>query len=191
MRRRVAVANPKVVEWLLVVTMRTEEESEIIAGLTRSWSKIWVFDRPIKMTRMWLLATGQENDIKLSHELEWSVCLNVLPPPTSSLPTSQLLLLHEHKLSQPPLLPLVNGVMFCAMSSTWWTIKTNKKFYNSLFYGGGFGKFCFWTQIEGGGLDYSKVVIDIFFSPAITIVQPQILKNWRHIWNFFVVCIVL
>ena len=71
-----------------------------------------------------------------------------------------------------------------AMSSTWWTIKTNKKFYNSLFYGGGFGKFCFWTQIEGG-LDYSKVVIYFFFSPAIAIVQPQILKNWRHIWNFF------
>ena len=93
---------------------------------------------------------------------------------TPHLPASSS---HEHKLSQPPLLPLVNGVMFCAMSSTWWTIKTNKKFYNSLFYGGGFGKFCFWTQIEGGGLDYSKVVIDIFFSPAITIVQPQILKN--------------
>ena len=140
------------------------EEAEIIAGLTRSWSKIWVFDRPIKMTRMWLLATGQENDIKLSHELEWSVCLNVLPPPTSSLPTSLLPASssHESKLSHPPLLPLVNGVMFCAMSSTWWTIKTNKKFYNSLFYGGGFGKFCFWTQIEG-----ELEGCNIFFSPQL------------------------
>ena len=31
--------------------------------------------------------------------------------------------------------------------------------------------------IEGDGLDYSKIVIYFFFSPAIAIVQPQILKN--------------